>query len=173
VPGAQERHRAAKDQLAQVTADLELLQAAKAEHEQRQAAKLATQRAAAHAEKVKAVRADLDAGVKAAERLTAALSEVCAAYDDLVASRSAALSRGVQMPLKAAIRLQEVRQLVGNELFRVGSRLNEVNVNDRGLPAPEVQDLRWHSNPALIPPLAERLKQQDTYTLAALEGQMP
>jgi hypothetical protein len=171
--GAQERYRAAKDDLAKVTADLELLVAARAEHTEREARKLQQARAAAHRERVALVKADLDASVKHAERFEHHLAEAMREYDALIASRGAALTRNVRMPDKAGIRLQEVRQLVGNEMYKAGARLNDVCANSAGLPAPEVQDLRWRSDPRQIPPLADRLRAVDTHTLSQLEQATP
>lgn len=174
VEGAQERYRAAKDDLAKVTADLELLVAAKAEHTEREARRAAAARAALHRDRVALVKADLDASVEHAETFQRHLAAAVMAFDELLASRGATLGRGIaRMPEHAELRTQEVRRLVSTELYRLGARLNSVGSNTEGLPDLDPQTLPWRSNPALIPPLVQRLRQADERTLAQLERATP
>jgi hypothetical protein len=171
--GAQQPYRDAAAELATVTADLALLQSAQAEHAAREAVKLRQARAAAHREKVQAVKADLDASHKAAEQFEHHIAEAAKAYDALIAARGAALGHNVRMPDHADVRMVDVRRLVGHEMYRCGARLNDICANSAGLPAPEVQDIRWRSDPRLIQPLAERLRAADAWTLSRLEEATP
>lgn len=173
-PGAQEKYRQAKADLAQVEADLAMLQQAKVEAAKAEQARQAEQRREAQRAKLVKVKASLAESNRAAQDFQKHAEAMSAAFDRLVAARVEARSDWPMPLVWSYTHLGQIRGVVGAELFRVGARLNSLAQNSGGIPTPGV-DLEMHmhkANPAALPPITERLAAIDQRIIAHLEGQI-